>query len=411
MVVQGVDLMDMQTMKHIDRFAGNPLCGALRLYDVVRHGRTTGFSDAIDAEALDTAREGEGGPKIAVIKFWGMGSLILASPLFSAVRQARPSARIHLITLSQNRDVVDLLDIADSVHYLDLSGSAPAVASKIIAFLEKIKRLELDAVIDLEYLTRFSAIVSYLSGAPARVGFHSWDVWRGNLHTAARAFNPYWHVTDNFMNLHRALGAEDVEAEPTKIKLRGVEDREAGELLSSSGVADDDLVIAVNANASTMALARRWPEDSFVELINRIVDAAAGRVVLLGSPEEAPFVEGLRKKVRHPDQVKSLAGKSTLRGLVGVLRRAALLVTNDSGPLHLASALGTRTVSFFGPETPVLFGPRGDGHISLYCGIDCSPCISIYNAKTVRCMREEPECLSKISVDDAFDAVKRALGD
>jgi len=410
MVVQGVDLMDMQTMKHIDRFAGNPLCGALRLYDIVRHG-STGFSDTIDAKALDMAREGESGPRIAVIKFWGMGSLILASPLFRAIRETRPSAQIHLITLSQNRGVVDLLGIADRVHYLDLSGSAPAITLKIPAFLSTIKRLKLDAVIDLEYLTRFSALVSYLSGAPARVGFHSWDVWRGNLHTAARAFNPYWHVTDNFMNLHCALGAEPMEAEPIRIRLTGEEDKEAEDLLSSVGIAGNERLIAVNANASTVALARRWPEQSFVELINRMVEADQGRVVLLGAPDEAPFVEGLRMKVRRADAVKSLAGKSTLRGLVGVLRRAALLATNDSGPLHLAGALGTPTVSFFGPETPVLFGPCGEGHITFYRGIDCSPCISIYNAKTVRCMREEPECLSKISVDEAFDAVRRALGD
>jgi ADP-heptose:LPS heptosyltransferase len=92
-----------------------------------------------------------------------------------------------------------------------------------------------------------------------------------------------------------------------------------------------------------------------------------------------------------------------------LLRAAALLVTNDSGPLHLADALGTPTVSFFGPETPTLYGPRGPRNTVLYRAIDCSPCISIYNAKTVRCMRSAPECLSGITVDEALAAVAAAL--
>jgi ADP-heptose:LPS heptosyltransferase len=192
--------------------------------------------------------------------------------------------------------------------------------------------------------------------------------------------------------------------------LNGEEDPEARELLTAAGVKEGERVIAFNTNASTMALARRWPDASFVSLIDRVMEAGLGRVALLGAPEEAPHVGRVQAMTRRPGDVVNLAGKSTLRGLVGILRRSALLVTNDSGPLHLAGALGTKTVSFFGPETPVLFGPRGPGHVTLYRGIDCSPCISIYNAKTVRCMRTAPECLSLISVDEAMAAVRRALG-
>ena len=90
-------------------------------------------------------------------------------------------------------------------------------------------------------------------------------------------------------------------------------------------------------------------------------------------------------------------------------RKAADLVTNDSGPLHIAELIRTRTVSFFGPETPVLFGPLGEGHKVLYKGINCSPCITVYNAKTVRCIRKVPECVSRISPDEAFRAVKEML--
>jgi ADP-heptose:LPS heptosyltransferase len=388
--------MDIQWMKRVDRLAGYPICGALRAVDALRRPARPRPLDA-------------GPARIGAIKFWGMGSLILAAPMFAALRRSYPRAQLHLITLRPNQGILDLLELADEVHYLDLPPGPGALAAKILSYLTELPRLELDAVIDLEYLTRFSAITCYLTDAPVRVGFHSWDVWRGGLHTVRRAFNPYWHVTENFLNLYRALGKDDAGSDPVRILLSGAEDTEARRLLADAGIGPGERLIAVNANASTMALARRWPEAHFIELIDRMVERKLGRVALVGAPDEAVYVEGLRARTRRPEAVVSLAGKSSLRGLVGILRAAALLVTNDSGPLHLADALGTPTVSFFGPETPTLYGPRGPRNTILYRGIDCSPCISIYNAKTVRCMRSAPECLSGIGVDEALAAVTAAL--
>ena len=395
--------MDMQFMKHVDRFAGYPLCGLIHSVDLIK-GTRKKADDGIDI------RNSLESPKIGVIKFWGMGSLILAAPMLDDLKKSWPKAEIHLITLRPNKGIVNLLGVADNVHYLDLPEGALFAGTKILGFLNHIKKIGFDVIIDLEYLSRFSAIAAYSSGAPYRVGFHSWDVFRGDIHNVRRAFNPYWHITENFQNLLHALGGEIQPPGPAIIKLTGKEDKEAREIFISSGIKDDEKVIAVNCNASTMALARRWPEGSFISLVNKIVDEGLGRVVLLGAPEESRYVESLHGKLKRPDAVENLAGKSSLGGLVGTLRRAALLITNDSGPLHLADALGTPTVSFFGPETPVIFGPRGEKSIALYRGIDCSPCISIYNAKTVRCMRQKPECLTKITVDEAFSAVIKVLG-
>ncbi len=397
--------MHMQWMKRIDRFAGYPLCGALKALDLA-----SGDEARVDESRARVLAPGAAArpPEIGFIKFWGMGSLILASPAFHAVKQARPDARVHLVTLEQNRRIVELLGIADTVHTLSLPPSPAGVAAGIAGMFRRLGSIGLDAVIDLEYLSRFSAICAYLTRAPVRVGYHSWDVWRGDLHNVRRAFNPYWHVTENFLNLAAALGADPERAPGLTVRAGEEAEEGAARLLTEAGVSEGERLIAVNANASTMALARRWPEEHFLALIDRIVETGLGRPALLGSPEEAPYIEDLARRVASPDEIVNLAGRSTLTDLVGVLKRSALLVTNDSGPLHLAGALGTPTVSFFGPETPTLFGPRGSGHQVLYRGIDCSPCINIYNAKTVRCVRGEPECLSGIGVDEAFEAVRRS---
>jgi len=401
--------MDMQLMKSVDRYAGIPACAALKAYDLAAGGRRRG--DPVRLGRAEASALSSGDAEIGVIKFWGMGSLILAAPLFYALRSSLPGARIHIITLAQNRDILELLGIADCEHFLELPESAPAIGLNILRFLKSLRTIGLHAVIDLEYLSRFSAMASYMTGAPIRVGFHSWDVWRGNLHTVGRAFNPYWHATLNFLNLHRALGLDADGPEPVRLKLTGNERERAERLLGEAGVDKGERVIAVNPNASTVALARRWPRRHFVELIDRIEEAGLGRVVLVGAPDEADYAESVKRETARPERTVNLAGKSSLRDLAGLLMRSELLVTNDSGPLHLASTLGARTVSFFGPETPQLFGPRGEGHTVLYAGIDCSPCINIYNAKTVRCMRREPECLTGITVGRAFEAVKSALGE
>ena len=132
--------------------------------------------------------------------------------------------------------------------------------------------------------------------------------------------------------------------------------------------------------------------------------------MLIGSQDEREFVEGLRARLKAPDKAPNLAGKLKLDELIELLRQTELLITNDSGPLHLAELLRTKTVSFFGPETPALFGPLGNGQKVLFRGINCSPCITVYNAKTVRCIRKVPECVAGISPEEALVAVREVLG-
>jgi len=386
--------MKISTMKNIDRWVGLPACAFLQTFSFLR-------SDDPDPKV----------DRILVIKFWGMGSMILALPVFKALREAYPNARIAFATIDRNREFVDMLKVSDQDIYLSLPQGPVPVFSSILSFFAALRQFRPNLVIDLEYLTRFSALASYFSGAQKRVGFHSWDVWRGELHNVRVPFSPYWHASENFLNLVRKASGKIFKL---NFDFTLPENKDAKErlkkILAEAGLAAEKNLIVVNPNASTIALERRWPPEHFEQLIEKLLDAGLGFPVLIGSSEERGFVESLRGRLKAPERCSNLAGKLKLDEFIELIRNARLLITNDSGPLHIAELLHTRTVSFFGPETPVLFGPLGEGHRVLYRGIDCSPCITIYNAKTVRCIRKVPECVSGISPEEAFLAVKESLG-
>ncbi len=380
-------------MKAIDRYAGQVLCALLRTHDRLS-------SEQAAPKNLD---------RILVIKFWGMGGLILSVPVFKTLHRAYPDSQIHLATLASNREICEVLKLADSYQFLDLAGPSSYIPVKITRFLNQVRNIHAQAVIDLEYLTRFSAMVSYISGAPLRVGFHSGHVWRGSLHNRRVAFSPYWHARDNFLNLVRQLDDKTEPVREIEIPVTDTAKTEARKALEDAGVRADETILVVNPNAGTLALERRWPEDYFVALLDRIINAGLGTPVLIGGADEAEYVRGLHHQLADHARCLNLAGRLNLQGLIGLLKRASVLITNDSGPLHLASLTRTPTVSFFGPETPVLFGPTGKNHTVLYKDIDCSPCINIYNAKTVHCLKDRPECLYAISVNEAFQAVEERL--
>jgi len=386
--------MKISSMKRIDRWAGLPACWLLK--------QASRFRAEQKPEQID---------RVLVIKFWGMGSMILALPVFKALREAFPAATIGFATISRNRRFAELLKISDRQIYLDLPKNPLRVFFSIISFFRRLRNFRPQAVIDLEYLTRFSALATFLSGAGKRVGFHSWDVWRGGLHNVPVPFNPYWHASENFLNLARKLTGKSF---PLKFEFTLPENQAAKERLeeklTSEKISPADKLILINPNASTIALERRWPPEHFIKLIEMLLVDDPGKLILIGAPEEQGFVEKLRASLKIPDRVLSLAGRLALDELIELIRRSDLLITNDSGPLHIAELLRTRTVSFFGPETPILFGPLGEGHRVLYHAIDCSPCITVYNAKTVRCIRKVPECVAGISPEEAMLAVKEALG-
>jgi ADP-heptose:LPS heptosyltransferase len=381
-------------MHWIDRYMGRIVVTAMQPFNLRRY-----FGKPPAIEGIDPRR-------VLVVKFWGMGSIALAGQTLNALRVRYPHAEFHFLTLASNAEFLRHVKAVDRVVALDIRGGAFTVLVRMLRLLAGLRRRRFDLVVDLEFFTRFSALVSFLSGAPVRVGFHAWEVWRGNLHNIDVPFNRYWHVTRNFLNLGRAAGVPADEPPPFRLEV-GPEAREEAEAaLEAAGVRPEERVVLVNPNAGDMALERRWPAENFAAVARALAADDGVRPVLLGAPSERSYVGRIAEQAGRP--VVSLAGKLSVGGLLGLLERAELLISNDTGPLQLALTQGPATLSFFGPETPILYGPRGGRHRVLYAHLACSPCINVHSQKRVRCIFGHPVCLETIGVERAL-AEARAL--
>lgn len=385
--------MKMSKMKWIDRWGGLFLCTLLTpLGYLLPRGK-----------AVNLPR------KILVIKFWGMGSTIMVGYLLRALKKEYPFSELTYLTLESNREIASMLGYADKIESLNLSKGFVGIFFNIINMLISVFSNKYDVVIDLEYLTRFTALVTLATWAPVRVGFYARGFWRGNFHNRKAPFNPYWHTRDNFLNLAKAARL-NVKSESFYRLIPPDHAREKVDILLKENGINGEYII-INPNAGATSLERRWHPEKFASLINKIAEELTIPCILIGNKDEIDICNLIAEKNKN-NKVVNFAGKTDVAMLSALLEKAKVVVTNDSGPLHLATHVGAKVVGLYGPETPVLWGPitknKADATI-FFLNLDCSPCINIHNMKTVNCLKNKAECLGGISVEDVFRAVKKLV--
>ena len=162
-----------------------------------------------------------------------------------------------------------------------------------------------------------------------------------------------------------------------------------------------------------MALERRWPAERMSEFLRLLVNSEQVNVVLTGSGQERPFVDAVIEASGASDHLVNLAGRISIAELVGLYSHALLVITNDSGPLHIACAAGASTVALFGPESPTLYGPLrarpGQQHAVHYRKLGCSPCMFVHNNKVLSCWYAQAVCMTGIKPAEVLASVRQLL--
>jgi ADP-heptose:LPS heptosyltransferase len=401
--------LDTRKLQIIDRFVGVPLCASLTL---VR--RLTG--DRFVPERVEVPR------KVLFVKLAEQGSTVLAYPAISRAIQLVGRENVFFLVFEENRFILDAMGLIPPENVITIRHKQTfELAWQALRALLRVRRERLDAAVDLEFFSRGSAILTFLSGARQRVGFHTFfgdGPYRGDLMTHRLSYNPYLHTSQIFLLMVAALeqplprsGKLSVPVPqiekwvPDFQPAAGEQDQVRSLLQRETGNDGQPQIVLLNPNASDLLPLRKWPGDRYVSLARRLLDAFPEIYVgLTGAPDEAGPIEAMVQEIGSP-RCFSLAGKTTLRQLLVLYTLSELLITNDSGPAHFAAMTQVHTLTLFGPETPALFGARTPRAITIWQGLACSPCVNAYNNRQSSCTNNV--CMQKITVDRVFEEASK----
>lgn len=330
---------------------------------------------------------------IAICKYKGMGSIIQSGPLIQTLRKKYPDAQIIFISTKGNRAILEEIKEVDKTILLD-DGSLFKLITSYPSFIIKLIRSKIGVFIDLEIYSNFSSLNTTLSLARNRFGFYlRSSQYRMGIYTHMMFFNTQSPIMQAYLQMARLLGCSDEHISNALLPFE-----------TSSKRLVQKPYIVLNPNASDLRIERRWPAEYFRILILKMKDEyPETQFVLIGSTSEASYVEELITGLPALDGINNLAGKTNLKELINVISLAELVITNDTGPMHISAAQKTPTIALFGPCSPKQYGSLPTVY-PVYKSIYCSPCVHEFQVPP--CWGDN-QCMKKISVNDVMEVFRK----
>jgi ADP-heptose:LPS heptosyltransferase len=412
-VSHGAWTLNPQTIGKIDRHFGKPICWLLTI------ARSIG--------GLFPARPSKPVEKILFIKMIEQGATVLAYGALQTAVDRVGRRNVYFWVFEENRPILDLLDLIPPENVIVIrTSSALQLMLGMLGTLWRVRQMRFDASVDMEFFSRASAILAYLSGAKRRIGLHRFNgegPYRGDLLTHRVQYNPYLHVAIQYHLLVETIWADAGQTpllkvpapalgsgqyDPSIFRATGDEITTVRAILEKlSRRAVDGPIFLINPNASDLLPLRKWDTGRFVALGQRLLEEdPAALLVVTGAPSEKDAAEQVARSIAA-DRCISIAGHTTLRQLMVLYTMADILVTNDSGPGHFSSMTPIDSVVLFGPETPALFGPLGPRTHVVWANLACSPCVNVINHRFSPCTNNV--CMQEITVDAVHAKVTEVL--
>ncbi len=314
-----------------------------------------------------------------------IGDMVLSTAALKALREGYPHAKVTVLASKSNHEILMHNPNIDEI----------LVYNGILWFIREIRPRGYDLVIDsfLTYELR-QAFMTCLAGGKYRIGFE--EAGREIFfNIRGPATSPPKRMVDYLLDLAELAGGKRDGCKP-EVFLSDTEIQWANEALAEKGISANELIIGIHPGAHYPS--QRWPAKKFGELARRILDQGEAKVILLGSRDEQTLL----------DEVEEIAGERVqsfsrlrLRELMALISKCDLFICNNSGPLHIASALKVPTVSMMGPTITPLWLPYGENNVVLNKRLSCSPCN--------RAICKGHECMESITVDEVFEAVRAQI--
>jgi heptosyltransferase-1 len=327
--------------------------------------------------------------KILIIKPSSLGDVVHSLPFLNAIRTCFPKAEIHWVIakglegLLEGHPMVNKLWIINKDAWKKIKNVKGTISEFNVLFKE-LKKEKFDLVVDLQGLLR-SGVLTAATGAPVKVGFKEAREGSKIFYTHKVEGGRDIYAVDRYLKIADFLGCDITDIRfPFPLHFKS-------SIITNYSLPEDYAVIVPGARWKTKV----WPSKKFGKLSSKLPIMT----VIVGSKTDIDIANEIAALSKG--KAISLAGKTDLKELIEVIRNARFMVSNDSGPMHIAAALGIPVFAIFGPTDPLRTGPYGKGHTVIREDIPCAPCFK-RTCNDVRCM-------NSLSVEKVYEIIKQRL--
>lgn len=314
--------------------------------------------------------------------------------------------------------MLEILDVIPSDHILTINNESMRRFIRDTAYaLKKMRRIKFDIVIDCELFSRFSSILSFLSRAILRVGFHAYTqegLYRGSFINRRVLYNPYHHISEQFINLVDAVDSNTIPTPKRPVVSRKFRapyvhfaqeeiDRMKGRLCDDFPEIRNRQLVLIYAGGGALPI-RAWPLPYFCQLTSELLQRGYS-VGVIGLKKDKDLGNAILSRCKNPRCIGLTGYTGTIRELMSIFHLASLLIANDGGPGHFAAMTPIPSIIIYGPETPALYGPLDEKAVVFYASLSCSPCLTAYNHRNSPCDGDNV-CLKSI---DPHEVLAKAL--
>lgn len=324
--------------------------------------------------------------KICLLQTAFLGDCVLTLPLLKKIKEVFPGASVSVVTRPETAEVFSASGLADEIIE-DRKKTAPSGLAEFKRLSEELRARSFGAAI-IPHRSLRSALLAWRAGIPVRVGFSS----------SAGSFLLTHKVPFSWLlhDVERNLALLSPLAENLKTAFPG---------LAAAAPAFSGATVGVNTGSAWPT--KRWPAEKWARLIRRLSEKFGTRVLMVGGPGEKAWNAEI-ERLAGPERCLNLTGRTSMPELMEAIRPLKVFVSNDSGPMHIAAALGVPAVGIFGPTTRELgFFPYGRGNRVVETALDCRPC-ALHGSKT--CPRGHFLCMRLLTVEEVFRAAVEAAG-
>ena len=345
--------------------------------------------------------------KILIVKLCCVGDIMFTTPLVRTIKKGFPKAKITYMAGNWAKEVIETNPHLDNILIFDIPFERKSILKKIrdlIKYIILLRKEKFDLAVNC-HRSFSSNLFLLLAGCKYRIGFN----WKNKgLFLSKRiVFDHRKHEVERYLDIAKSIGLNPDNTD-LEIGLLEKERNLAEELMNKYNPERKKAVTVFpggGINPKTTMLSKRWPAENYALLCDWIIEKYKAIILFVGGKSDQEIVNKIISLMKN-DSI-NLCGKLTYRESAAIIEKTNLFIGGDSGLLYIASAVGTPTISLFGPSNPKLVAPMGEKHIYIWGKTDCSPCYvpeTVHKKEFLKC--NDFKCMRAISIDKVKQAVE-----